>query len=310
MWREIQRTNFRKLQPLLDFLKLDDSQRQMVEKNDFALNLPQRLAHKMEKGTLDDPLVRQFLPLVLEKEPCEGFSSNPVGDDQAKCGTRLLKKYRNRALLMPTAACAMHCRYCFRRHFDYGVSDLSSEIKQIESDKDLNEIILSGGDPLSLSDDRLEEISDKLPAHIKRLRFHTRFPVGIPERIDASFLAFLEKISQQVWFLVHINHANELDLLFFEKMREIARLGIPVLTQTVLLKGVNDSVDCLQRLFEELVDNGIQPYYLHQLDRVEGAVHFEVSGHELMEELAKNLSGYALPKYVREVAGMPYKVPL
>lgn len=191
MWRQIQRTNFRRLAPLCTFLNLNEAQRKLViERPSFALNLPLRLAHKIEKGTLEDPVLRQFLPLVEEEGTCEGFSADPVGDREAQQAPRLLKKYHNRALLMPTAACAMHCRYCFRRHFEYGESDLSRELELIAQDPTLNEIILSGGDPLSLSDERLAELLRGMP-QIKRVRFHTRFPVGIPERIDDSFLRMI-----------------------------------------------------------------------------------------------------------------------
>ena len=196
----------------------------------------------------------------------------------------------------------MHCRYCFRRHFDY-------EPGEFDVPNDINEIILSGGDPLSLSDEKLRALLEKvnLP-HIKRIRFHTRFPVGIPERIDQNFLAILDAVPQQVWFVVHINHPRELDPTVLEHLKEISRLGIPVLNQAVLLKGVNDSVEVLQELFEQLADHAITPYYLHQLDRVEGAAHFEATnGPELMRELAKRLSGYALPRYVREETGLPHK---
>ncbi len=309
MWKAILRENFTRLDPLCTFLNLDDAQRkQLIPNSPFVLNLPRRLAHKIQKRTLDDPLLRQFVPFIYENEKKEGFTCNPVGDNESKQSTRLLKKYKNRALLMPTSACVVHCRYCFRRHFDYGESDLNHEIEQIARDGELNEIILSGGDPLSLSDERLAALLKRLEMpHIKRIRFHTRFPVGIPERIDHSFLSLLEKIPQQVWFMVHTNHPHELDPILFEKLKEIARLGIPVLNQTVLLRGVNDSVETLQRLFEELVDHGVQPYYLHQLDRVEGAAHFEADGRALMRELAKRLSGYALPRYVKEEAGYPHK---
>ena len=309
MWRAIQRENFTRLVPLCSFLKLEDFQRkQLIERPPFVLNLPRRLAHKIAKGSLEDPILKQFVPHIQENEQKEGFSCNPVGDLESQQAPRLLKKYHNRALLMPTAACVMHCRYCFRRHFDYGESDLIEELEQISQDLDLNEIILSGGDPLSLSDEKLKALLNKLEmSHIKRIRFHTRFPVGIPERIDDSFLALLDQIPQQVWFMVHINHPNELDPVLFERLGEISRLGIPVLNQSVLLKGVNDSVEVLQRLSEELVDHGVQPYYLHQLDRVQGAAHFEAEGHTIMKELAKRLSGYALPRYVKEEAGMPHK---
>ncbi|MCP5469130.1 MAG: KamA family radical SAM protein [Chlamydiales bacterium] len=311
-WRAIQRENFTCIETLCSFLNLDPSQcEHLVRKPSFVLNLPRRLAHKIEKGRLDDPILRQFVPLLDEEKAVPNFVKNPVGDLEAKTTPRLLKKYKNRALLITSSACAMHCRYCFRRHFPYEVASLENEIRAIREDSKLNEVILSGGDPLSLSDQKLEEILDALNfPHIKRIRFHTRFPVGIPERIDNSFLQLLERIPQQVWFVVHINHPNEIDPILFEHLGEISRLGIPVLNQSVLLKGVNDSEDVLQRLFEELADHAILPYYLHQLDRVEGGAHFEVPHEEglaIMQMLAKSLSGYSLPRYVQEVAGEAHK---
>lgn len=312
MWRAIQRQNIIHIETLCAFLNLNDVQRQkIIKKSPFPLNLPLRLAHKIEKKTLEDPILKQFVPLQEEEKEEAGFDKNPVGDIEAKITPRLLKKYPGRALLIPSSACAMHCRYCFRRHFDYEKSDLREEIAQIAKDKSIKEVILSGGDPLSLSDEKLKEVLDQLQLpHIKRIRFHSRFPVGIPERIDSSFLSLLESTSKQIWFVIHINHPNEFDPVLFERLKEISRLGIPILNQAVLLKGVNDSIETLQTLFEGLADFGVLPYYLHQLDRVQGAAHFEVplaEGHFLIRELAKRLSGYALPRFVQEERGKLHK---
>ncbi|MFN0064948.1 MAG: KamA family radical SAM protein [Chlamydiales bacterium] len=311
MWRKILRENFTQIGELCTFLKLNPTQcKQVIERPPFTFSLPRRLAHKIEKGTLDDPLFRQFVPLEQENIYSEEFVKNPVGDQEARITPSVLKKYQNRALLISTSACAMHCRYCFRRHFSYPAPEY--DLRAIREDSDLNEIILSGGDPLSLNNDRLQNLLEELAAipHIRRVRFHTRFPIGIPERIDAVFLRLLQETRLSIWFVVHINHARELDLVVLERLAEVRRLGIPVLNQSVLLRGVNDSVAVLQELFETLVDNGIIPYYLHQLDKVEGASHFEVSeerGLAIMAELAKRLSGYALPRYMREEAGLAHK---
>ena len=273
--------------------------------------IPPRLRKKIAPG---NPIEKQFVPSDQEKLPMAGFSCNPVGDDEAKLTPRLLKKYHGRCLLLTTSACAMHCRYCFRQHFDYdrGSSDFSEELQAIRNDPTLREIILSGGDPLSLSNNRLSKLIGALDSidHLKLLRFHTRYPIGIPERIDDDFLNLLANTRLQVWFVIHANCALELDVDVAAALKKIARLGIPLLNQSVLLKGVNDNKTALRSLSERLIEIGIRPYYLHQLDRVAGGAHFEVDparGLELMEGLRRSLPGYAVPSYVREEAGKPNK---
>lgn len=275
--------------------------------------IPPRLRAKIAPG---NPIEKQFVPSDEEKLPMAGFSCNPVGDDQAKLTPRLLKKYQGRCLLLTTNACAMHCRYCFRQHFDYDRgSDFSEELQIIQNDPTLREVILSGGDPLSLSNNRLSHLIQSLDAidHLKLLRFHTRYPIGIPERIDEGLLALLAATRLQTWFVIHANCALELDDDVAAALKKIARLGIPLLNQSVLLKGVNDDEAALRSLSERLIELGIRPYYLHQLDRVQGAAHFEVDparGLELIENLRKELPGYAVPTYVREEAGESSKTPL
>lgn len=316
LWRQILRQNFIKLTELADFLQLDESQRQrLLSTKQFPLNLPRRLAEKIVKGTLDDPIFKQFVPVVDESISSVGFSSDPVGESPCRKSDRLLQKYQGRVLLVCTSACAMHCRFCFRRHFDYAVGNkiFEQELGLIAADPSINEVILSGGDPLSLDNDVLQGLFDSLDnmSHIRKVRFHTRFPVGIPERIDEGFVKMLEKSSKQVWFVLHSNHAKELDEDVFTALKNIQKLGIPVLNQCVLLKGVNDTPEAMIELCMRLVDNGISPYYIHQLDRVDGSAHFEVdedAGKRLVEVIAKHLPGYAVPRYVKEVAGMPNKV--
>ena len=315
LWKQILRTNFVDVAKLADFLELTAEQRRRLEHRPrFALNLPMRLAEKITKRTLNDPLLKQFLPVDDENIPMSSFSSDPVGDSACRKGQKLLSKYHGRVLLIATSACAMHCRFCFRQHFDYDVADklFEQELQIIAEDPSINEVILSGGDPLSLDDKVLGGLIDRIAAipHVRKLRFHTRFPVGIPERIDADFLDILRRCRLQMWFVVHTNHAMELDEDIYQALKSIQRLGIPVITQTVLLEGVNDDVDILAKLCSDLVDNGIMPYYLHQLDRVQGAVHFEVPeerGRGLIRELAKRLPGYAVPRYVKEIPGQPNK---
>ncbi|MBS0623025.1 MAG: KamA family radical SAM protein [Verrucomicrobia bacterium] len=302
------------LEVLCTFLNLDLVQRQrLVSLPSFPLLLPMRLAQKIQKGTLEDPILKQFVPLQEETLQSVGYSLNPVGDQEAKQTKCLLKKYQQRALLITTGACAMNCRFCFRRSFDYpGRSDFAKEIALIQTDTSLREIILSGGDPLSLSNKALNRLIsqlDQIP-HLKRLRFHTRFPLGYPERLDQEFLDILTHTRLQVWFVLHSNHPKELDNEVFSALQ---RLPCPKLCQTVLLKGVNDHPDILKELCETLVDHGILPYYLHQLDKVEGAHHFEVEeslGKSLIEHLNQNLSGYAVPRYVKEIAGAGHKITI
>jgi len=309
-WQDIVRENVTSWERLCALLEIELPE---VQRFTFPLNLPQRLAKKIEKGNREDPILKQFVPSEAETEQTPFFLSDPVGDQQSRCTPKSLKKYDQRILLVTTQACAMHCRYCFRQKFTYTkVKGFDKELKQIKEDHTLREVILSGGDPLSLSDRVLKDLIGALGSisHLKRLRFHTRFPIGIPERITPEFLNILSKCPLQTWFVIQCNHPRELDSEVLASLKLIQRLGIPVLNQAVLLKGVNDSIDTLQMLCEQLVDNGIQPYYLHQLDRVQGTAHFEVSqekGRRLIEELRTRLAGYAIPQFVQEIAGEPSK---
>jgi EF-P beta-lysylation protein EpmB len=317
-WKRILRKNFTKINELIDFLELNQEQKECVEKKaKFALNVPLRFAEKMKKSTLDDPLVRQFLPSINESSLEPGFEVDPVGDSCAQVSSKLLHKYQGRVLLLTTGACAVHCRYCFRQNFNYEAENKSfhEEIAMIAADPSIHEVILSGGDPLSLSESVLEPLLNSLDGldHIKRIRFHTRLPIGIPERINAPFLAMISKLKKQIWFIVHVNHPLELDQDVLLSLKSLQKLGCIVLNQSVLLQGVNDDLATLRELCELLVDNGILPYYLHQLDRVKGSRHFEVEeerGRTLIQELSKVLPGYAIPKYVREIAGEPGKTPI
>lgn len=308
-WRDQLRKNFTSLDQLTDFLCLTKEQREKLSiRPSFTLNVPTRLAEKMKKGSIDDPLFLQFVALKEEQVCTEGFEDDPVKDGCFQKTSNLLQKYAKRALLISTSACAMHCRFCFRQAYPYesGPKEFKEELEIIRNDTSLDELILSGGDPLSLSERVLEELFAELKAipHLKRVRFHTRFPIGIPERIDTAFLELVKDLPFQVWFVIHCNHPLELDAEVIESFNRLRKLGIPILSQTVLLKGVNDSEIVLETLYREFVNAGIQPYYLHQLDRVRGAAHFEVPierGFELMRHLERTLPGYAVPKYVQEI---------
>ncbi|MBS0615110.1 MAG: KamA family radical SAM protein [Verrucomicrobia bacterium] len=314
-WRAIQKENFTDHQKLAQFLQIDP--KLIWKDRKFPLNLPKRLAEKIEKGSLEDPILRQFLPKIEETHEEPGFSLDAVGDVPSQRTERLLHKYQGRALILSTSACVMHCRFCFRKNFPYAKekTDFSEELDVIANDSSIEEVLLSGGDPLSLGNQALEGLFQKLNAipHVKRIRFHTRFPIGIPERIDSELLRIFALSRAQIYFIVHCNHPRELDEQIFKYLSAVQRLGIPVLTSTVLLRGVNDNVGVLKELFTVFIDHGILPYCISQLDRVMGISHFEVpmeEGKRLMAELAKQMPGYSLPRYVQEVAGAPSKIAI
>lgn len=317
-WRKIQRDNFTNWKHLAEFIELEEHHfSHILSKSCFPLNLPKRIAEKIQKKTFNDPILQQFLPLKKEEIITPGFKEDPVDDATFRSSKKYLKKYEGRALLLASGACAMHCRYCFRRNFDYARVEkgFEEEIQMIKNDTSLREIILSGGDPLSLSNATLADLIQQLGEipHLKRLRFHTRFPIGIPERIDTEFLSILAGTRLQTYFILQCNHVKELDAAILSAMKKIQKLGIPVMTHTVLLKGINDTVEVLKELCETLVDHGILPYYLNQLDKLQGSAHFEVQESEglfLMEELRKHLSGYAIPRYIKEIPGHTSKTPI
>ena len=317
-WREIQKNNFKDFKTLCDYLELsEENSIHFLSNHPFALNLPQRLARKIKKNSLNDPILLQFVAKKQELEIAEGFKNSPVSDESFQLTPKLLKKYKGRALLMPSSACAMHCRFCFRRNYPYETksSSYEKELEILKQDPSIFEIILSGGDPLSLSDQNLSSLVRNLDAinHLKILRFHTRFPIGIPERITNEFVKLLESLRMQTVFVVHINHKQELDNDVVNALKKVQKVGIPILTHTVLLKGVNDSYSSLYDLFLTLCQKGFSPYYLNQLDKVSGGSHFEVNietGRKLIQQLQENLPGYALPKYILEVPHEKHKTLL
>jgi EF-P beta-lysylation protein EpmB len=318
IWRDIQKTNFSNLDELASFLELSLEQKnKLINRSNFPLNLPRRLAEKIEKKTLDDPILKQFVGFNNELEVSEGFCMSPTQDESFSKTSKLLQKYNKRALLITTSACAMNCRFCFRQNYPYDVSKkaFSEEISLIASDPSLIEIILSGGDPLSLSDRALSDLICSLEqiSHIKIVRFHTRFPIGIPERISEDFLKIFEHRRLKFIFVVHINHPKEIDDDVSSRLKVLQSLGIPILNHTVLLKDINDNLETMLELNTRLVLSGIIPYYLNQLDKVQGSSHFEVAfekGKLLIEEMRKHLPGYAIPRYIQEIPGKPHKTIL
>lgn len=287
---------------------------------EFPLRVPRGFVARMRPGDPHDPLLRQVLPLDEELRPLPGFGLDAVGDAAAKAGRGLIHKYRGRALLIATGSCAVHCRYCFRRHFPYAEETAAAEgwreaVAAIAADPSIEEAILSGGDPLSLATPKLAELTERLARvpHVRRLRIHTRLPVVLPERVDTELLAWLRGLPRPVAVVIHANHAQEFDASVDAAMARLREAGATLLNQAVLLRGVNDDVETLAALSERGFDAGVLPYYLHQLDRVRGAAHFEVSddrARALHRALSARLSGYLVPKLVREVAGDPGKRPL
>lgn len=286
----------------------------------FPLRVPRGFIARMRHGDSEDPLLRQVLPLDAEMQPAPGFSIDAVGDAAARAGAGVIRKYRGRALLIATGTCAINCRYCFRRHFPYAdeaaaAGNWREAVALIGADASIDEVILSGGDPLALSTAKLAELTRALApiAHIRRLRIHTRLPVVLPERVDAELVAWVGGLPWPVTVVLHANHANEFDAVVDAANLRLRSAGATLLNQAVLLRGVNDSVEALAALSERSHSGGVLPYYLHQLDRVEGAAHFEVddaTARELHAALAERLSGYLVPRLVREVAGDRGKRPL
>jgi len=286
----------------------------------FPLFAPREYIARMRPGDPADPLLRQVLPLRDELVTNPRFSADPVGDAAASCSPGLLRKYRTRALLVTTGVCAVHCRYCFRRHYPYeelprSLQQWEPALAEIAADPTLDEVILSGGDPLMLTDGRLRELTLRLAAipQLTRLRIHTRLPVVIPARVCEPLIDWLRGTRLAPILVIHANHAAELDEDVAAALARLADAGVVLLNQSVLLRGVNDDADALTDLSRRLVDLRVMPYYLHQLDRVAGAAHFEVPearGRELVKQLRRRLPGYAVPRYVREVAGAESKVPV
>jgi EF-P beta-lysylation protein EpmB len=284
----------------------------------FPLRVPRGFVDRMHAGDPMDPLLRQVLPLAEEDEPAPGFTADPVGELSSPPVDSVLYKYHGRALVMVTGACAVNCRYCFRRHFpyaDHGAAggDLENAVNGIAADPGIAEVILSGGDPLTLPDVQLEVLARKLIAvpTVKRLRVHTRLPIVLPQRVDGDLVRWMGGLGVPVVVVVHANHANEIDDDVRRAMAALDATGVTLLNQAVLLAGVNDSVDAIADLSEQLFDAGVLPYYLHMLDPVKGAAHFEVSEDEaksLHGDLAARLPGYLVPRLVREVPGAPAKI--
>jgi len=286
----------------------------------FPFRVTRAYAERIRKGDPQDPLLRQVLPDIAEEQKVSGFNSDPVGDLSSVSHPGVLHKYQGRALLITTGACAIHCRYCFRREFPYEGQQLvksreNTAIESIAEDPSIQEVILSGGDPLVLSNQRLAGLAQSISRipHVRRLRIHSRLPVVLPSRVDHELLEIFDTVRLKVVIVIHANHPHELDQSVRLAIEAMTRSRITVLNQSVLLRAINDDADCLTELSDKLFEFGAMPYYLHLLDRVNGTAHFEVSedrAKQLMEDLRKRLPGYLVPKLVREIPGTPYKQPI
>jgi len=321
-WQQRWREAIRDPRELLRQLGLDPVELGVSDEaaGHFAVRVPQGFAARMRHGDRHDPLLRQVLPITDELKIVPGFSLDAVGDGAAKKATGVIQKYRGRALLVTTGSCAINCRYCFRRHFDYGTENAAREgwrdaVDAIAQDPDIDEVILSGGDPLSLATHKLVELTQALRQipHLRRLRIHSRLPVVLPERVDDELAQWLGSLPWPVAFVIHANHANEFDATVDAAMARLREAGATLLNQAVLLRGVNDSIEALQALSERSFAAGVLPYYLYQVDRVEGVAHFEVdddTAKNLHAQLTARLSGYLVPKLVREISGDSSKRPV
>ena len=316
----------RTVENLFSEVHLKSGQHQLPpEALEFPVFVPIPYLNRIEKGNPQDPLLRQVLPVREEAFSPEHFEKDPLDEESATIESGLLKKYRGRVLVIASGSCAINCRYCFRRHFPYETASLGQSrwqqvLASIRSDLSINEIILSGGDPLTVPDGPFAKILDRICSieHIEKIRIHSRLPIVIPQRVTSGLLEAMRRFrnsraDRQVYFVVHTNHPNELDSSVCEALKAIKNSVTQLMNQSVLLAGVNDDVDTLAQLSERLLVAETLPYYLHQLDPIQGTAHFEVPisrGVDLVREMRKRLPGFGVPRYVQELAGEPNKTVL
>lgn len=320
-WQKELKQSFTKPEELLTYLQLgpENFVEDIHARKLFNMRVPRYFASLMKKGNADDPLLQQVLPSKLEFIQPEGYVADPLEEQDNKT-PGLLHKYKSRVLIIFKGGCAINCRYCFRRHFPYGDNavnkhQLTNHLEYIKSKPEINEVILSGGDPLMANDHHIAWFIQQLEAlpHIKRLRIHTRLPVVIPNRITDELIEIIQRSRLKTIMVLHINHPQEIARELTDKVRQLKQQGIWVLNQAVLLKGVNDSVAIQTELSETLFDSDIQPYYLHLLDKVSGASHFDMNEEDakkLYQQMLAQLPGFLVPKLVREIGGEPSKTPI
>jgi EF-P beta-lysylation protein EpmB len=321
LWQQLLSKSIRSSHELLALLEIDPAELDILTPGgNFPLRVPRGFAKRMARGDSRDPLLLQVLPTAAESAQSPGYHCDPLGELQAMPAPGLLHKYQGRALLTITGACAIHCRYCFRRHFPYSKANpaggyLQETLDYLRKQVDIHEIILSGGDPLTLSDARLQSLTEQLTGvpQLHTLRIHTRLPVVLPERVDQGLLDWIGRQKLRVVIVVHCNHPNEIDPSVAKALQQLRSAGVTLLNQSVLLHGVNNDATTLIRLSESLFAAGVLPYYLHQLDKVQGAAHFAVnvdSARDILATMRASLPGYLVPRLVRDVPGQPWKTPL
>jgi EF-P beta-lysylation protein EpmB len=317
-WREQIRSGFHDPASLLSYLGL--SSMSVGHSASFPLRVPRAFAQRMRPKDPQDPLLLQVLPDPDEGTSNPGFSIDPVGDLESRSAPAILHKYRGRVLVMTTGACAVHCRYCFRQHYPYSGQTVNSRrweaaIAYLRGHEDIEEVILSGGDPFMLATRKLRRLSDDLSAlpTIRRLRIHTRMPVVLPDRVTSGLLGWLSDLTLPTVIVIHANHAREFDGSVDQALARLGKTGAFLLNQSVLMKGINDNFEDLKQLMERSFGAGVLPYYLHQLDRVAGSARFEVSDSKatsLIKMLRESLPGYLVPRLVREERDQPNKTPV
>lgn len=278
----------------------------------FPVRVPRSFADRIMPGNPHDPILRQVFPYLDEDTPQSEYVMDPLDERSYQPVAGLLEKYHDRVLMVTTGACAIHCRYCFRRHFPYQESSRKQEqhhaLDYIRTNKTIREVILSGGDPLSLSDANLLSLCQSIAAikHVERIRLHTRFPVVLPDRMNDALLNSLTRLGKDIVMVLHINHVNEIDESVVSMLDMMHRYRIYLLNQSVLLNGVNNNVASLIQLSELLVSNRVVPYYLHMLDPVAGASHYEVAltdAQQLIKTMREQVAGYLVPTLVTEKTG-------
>lgn len=319
-WKLVASESFRELGDLLKFCEIDPALAAFKTRHEFPLRVTRYFASLIEKGKADDPLLLQVLPDAREFRTVDGYSTDAVGDQQAMPVPGLIHKYDGRVLLTLTGACAIHCRYCFRRHFPYSEAGVDYQLDgqlmgYLSGNPALSEVILSGGDPLMVADHKLARLIEKLNriSHIRILRIHSRVLSVLPERVTESLLDVLRQFRGKVVFVTHINHPNEISSHNLAAFELLSRQGYAIFNQSVLLKGVNDNTQTLVDLSNKLFNSHIIPYYLHRLDKVQGAAHFDMSPQEscrIYKQLRNRLPGYLLPIMVEELAGQMSKTPV
>ncbi len=311
-------TDPKKLLALLD-IDTSDYLQHFKAKQLFPVRVPLPFIKRMKKNDINDPLLKQVMPLAREFVITDGFITDPLQEHDT-VAEGLLHKYKNRVLMIVKSGCAINCRYCFRRHFPYQENSPNKQrwqqaLDYITNHCEISEVIFSGGDPLMASDEYLTWLVEKVEsiAHVKRLRIHTRLPVVIPNRITKNLINLLSHSRLKTTMVLHINHSNEIDADFVKAIEPLRAAGISLFNQSVLLRGVNDSAETLIKLSETIFDIGIIPYYLHLFDPVQGAAHFDVSEEKaikIVNEMLATLPGFLMPKLVREIAGQANKTPI